>query len=436
MQFVALSAIGILLTSVVIQSGLVGLRAVDHDRHTVDRIRQAERLHQDADMQHDALRSDVYNAVLVSFGRVPGTPDTELSDINGDAHLFAADLDGVQALNLPAAVKRTLRGVRPTEDEYIATALHLAGQAFSDRPTALKSLASFDQLFHRAEIALAAVTTRLVRAAEAAAKDADHEAELARDRIVGASIAVLAGLIGLALMLSRLGGRLADSIDALTESDKRSREFVAFAAHQLRTPINATRATTEALIVRGARPDQEELLTALGRETHRAGRLIGDLLHIARLDQGDLPTPQPCDLAALCAAEIDRMQSHTPSITWELDAHDAPDQVLISPDATKEALANVLDNARRHARSKVKMRIVVEGPWLRVLVHDDGPGMSDDVAGRAFNRFVSLDGRGGSGLGLPIARSLAEAQGGTLDYVDQDFVLTLPLNACSVTTAA
>jgi signal transduction histidine kinase len=64
---------------------------------------------------------------------------------------------------------------------------------------------------------------------------------------------------------------------------------------------------------------------------------------------------------------------------------------------------------------------------LVISVHDDGPGLPEGARSAVFERFVSLDGHGGSGLGLPIARGLAEAQGGTLDYEDGSFVMRLPV---------
>jgi signal transduction histidine kinase len=64
---------------------------------------------------------------------------------------------------------------------------------------------------------------------------------------------------------------------------------------------------------------------------------------------------------------------------------------------------------------------------IEIAVEDDGPGLPPAQAEQAFDRFVSLDGRGGSGLGLPIARAMIEAQGGRLTYEEHRFVIRLPL---------
>ena len=93
-----------------------------------------------------------------------------------------------------------------------------------------------------------------------------------------------------------------------------------------------------------------------------------------------------------------------------------------------EVLANVLDNARRHASRRIDLVVAAADHTVEIRVVDDGPGLPDPLVERAFERFVSLDGKGGSGLGLPIARGLARAHGGDLTY-EGGFVLRLPVEA-------
>ena len=108
------------------------------------------------------------------------------------------------------------------------------------------------------------------------------------------------------------------------------------------------------------------------------------------------------------------MEARAPQLRWVLDVDaSVPDRVALSPDATKEALANLLDNARRHAQAAVRVRVTLASSGLHITVDDDGGGLPEAARLAAFDRFVSLDGQGGSGLGLPIARALAESQGGT-----------------------
>jgi signal transduction histidine kinase len=210
-------------------------------------------------------------------------------------------------------------------------------------------------------------------------------------------------------------------------SSQRTRQFLASAAHQLRTPIAGIRASTDALLVTGATSQQERLLANISGESDRAGRLLGSLLRMARLDQGELYPIQAHDLVFLCEAEIERLRPRAGRLELHLDTTIPPaGRVFISGEATRDALANLLDNARRHARNKISVTLQVSRDTVEITVHDDGPGLPEGFADRAFERFVSLDGRGGSGLGLPIARAMIETQGGRLSYEDRGFVIRLP----------
>jgi signal transduction histidine kinase len=218
------------------------------------------------------------------------------------------------------------------------------------------------------------------------------------------------------------------------ESARQRREFLAYAAHQLRTPVAGIRASTDALLVGGATPQQERLLLNLSREAERAGKLLSSLLQMARVDQGEVPPPLLIDVVELCRGELDRRRPGTSVATELVVRGEHPDRVVLSGEATKNALANLLDNARRHARGRVTIEITATPSIIAISVGDDGPGLPEGTSERVFERFVSLDGEGGSGLGLPIARGLIEAQGGRLTYENHRFVIRLPNRRRSTTT--
>jgi signal transduction histidine kinase len=208
---------------------------------------------------------------------------------------------------------------------------------------------------------------------------------------------------------------------------RQRKEFLAYAAHQLRTPLAGIRASTDALLVGGATSQQERLLVNLSREADRAGRLLSSLLQMARVDQGEVGVPQPLDIVELCQGEVDRYRPGGDAVgTTMVVRGNRPQPVLASGEATKNALANLLDNARRHARGQVTVEVATTPASVEISVSDDGPGLPDGMSERVFERFVSLDGEGGSGLGLPIARGLIEAQGGRLTYEGRHFVIRLP----------
>lgn len=223
-------------------------------------------------------------------------------------------------------------------------------------------------------------------------------------------------------MLDALQSALADA----RASEQRTRRFLAEAAHQLRTPIAGIQASVEALPRTRTPDDREQLLTSMVRESNRAGRRVTALLRMARLDQGDLPVCRPTDLASLCREEVERATSLAPRLTVTFRAAGPQTLVAVDPDGVREVLANLLDNARRHALRTISVDLCRPEGAVEVRVTDDGPGLPESEWERTFEPFVSLDGHGGAGLGLAIARGIARAHGGDVTYETGAFVLRLP----------
>lgn len=219
---------------------------------------------------------------------------------------------------------------------------------------------------------------------------------------------------------------LESALEEARASEERARQFLDDAAHQLRTPVAGIRACAETLLRGVPQEAADELLASMVRETSRAARLVTSLLQMARLDQGQVLELEPCDVVAVCRDEVDRARVLAPHLDVRLEVTEPVLMPLLDRKGLHEVVANLVDNARRHATSGV--RIVVDSPpgSVRVRVCDDGPGVPEDQRDRIFQRFVSLDGRGGSGLGLPIARGYARAMGGELSY-DDGFVIALPV---------
>ncbi|HWC12946.1 MAG TPA: ATP-binding protein [Acidimicrobiales bacterium] len=210
-------------------------------------------------------------------------------------------------------------------------------------------------------------------------------------------------------------------------SERRSKEFLGYAAHQLRTPVAGVRASAEALVLTASRAEREQLASNLIREATRMGRLVTSLLRLTRLDQGDPLESRACDVEAVVGRELERIRVLAPDLELRLRVSPGLEgPLLLDPVALGEIIANLLDNARRHAAGHIDVVVEAAAQQLRIAIGDDGPGLPVGGEGRAFDRFVSLDGHGGAGLGLAIARSLAEAQEGALTYASRQFVVTLP----------
>ncbi|MDF2975605.1 MAG: two-component regulator-sensor kinase [Actinomycetospora sp.] len=242
-------------------------------------------------------------------------------------------------------------------------------------------------------------------------------------------------------MLDELESAQARAEDAAAEaqrSEARTRRFLSDAAHELRTPITGVQTLAESLV---RHPDgdlerRERLATTLVRETRRAGALVADMLELARIEDGTPLDRREVDLAALAAAEADRVALLAPGLSVQVEG--TPTPVDADPGRIAQVLANLLENARRHSPPDGTVRIAVsrDGPLAVLDVVDQGPGIPPADRERVFDRLVRLDDArtrdaGGAGLGLPIARALARAHGGDLRAVDAQtgarLRLTLPI---------
>ncbi|HXV93082.1 MAG TPA: HAMP domain-containing sensor histidine kinase, partial [Pseudonocardia sp.] len=210
---------------------------------------------------------------------------------------------------------------------------------------------------------------------------------------------------------------------AARESEARTRRFVADAAHELRTPLAGVQAVAEAVASPELDPEERDRLTLLLLgQAHRAGRLVDDLLALARIDAGIDLRREPVELLALARTEVQRVQLIAPDRTVAVEG--TPVTVDGDPARLGQVLANLLDNARRHTPpgGRIAVRVSVEGPAV-VRVTDSGPGVPPADRERIFDRLVRLDESrtaddGGAGLGLAIARGIARAHGGELRCVE------------------
>jgi signal transduction histidine kinase len=236
-------------------------------------------------------------------------------------------------------------------------------------------------------------------------------------------------------------GRLAEALDVMLasietaylaradgearalRSEERMRRFVADASHELRTPLTSVRGLAEYGLQQGDAASREELLrlmSLIAREADRIGRLVADLLLLARYDAGRPLDRRPVDLASLAAEAITRARIMDPSRPITLKA---AEPVIV--DADEERLGQVIDNlignALQHTPPGSPVTVsVTDGPGRgQLTVTDQGPGMTAEQASRVFERFYRTDGarsraRGGAGLGLAIAASLVAAHGGEI----------------------
>jgi signal transduction histidine kinase len=211
--------------------------------------------------------------------------------------------------------------------------------------------------------------------------------------------------------VARLARTTNETLAALETSVERQRRFVADASHELRSPIASLRTQLE---VGAAHPELLDVDGAVA-DTVRLQELAAGLLLLARLDAGERPGEARVDLATLAGEEL----SQRPAGRVAVRTHLEPVEVAGSRSQLARVVGNLLDNAQRHARSRVDVAVRAEGPWAVVEVVDDGAGVPEAERERIFQRFVRLDDArarddGGAGLGLAIARDVAVRHGGAL----------------------
>ena len=204
---------------------------------------------------------------------------------------------------------------------------------------------------------------------------------------------------------------------------KTQRQFMADASHELRTPVSIIRSAADVALSRDERSESEyrETIATAREQAQRLGRLVEDMLVLARADAGGYPI-QSTDLdldeivddcrraVKLLAVErgVQVQSSAGPELPIRGDA-----------DLLRRLLLNLLQNAIQHTPAGGSVTVTTEPlpDNVKVRVSDGGPGIPDADRSRIFDRFVRLDEArtgNGAGLGLSIAKWIAEAHGGTL----------------------
>jgi signal transduction histidine kinase len=197
------------------------------------------------------------------------------------------------------------------------------------------------------------------------------------------------------------------------------RELVAWASHDLRTPLANMQAMLEALEDGLGEPD--EYVPVLREQVAALSLLVDDLFELARIDAGALTLElRRLPVAPVVSSTLRSIEAEARTRHVRLEA-DLDDEVTarFAPDKLERVLMNLLANALRHTPSDGAVAVLVEPQHdeVRVAVEDSGAGLEPEVRDRMFDRFWRADQSRtsrGAGLGLAIARGLVEAQGGRI----------------------
>jgi len=236
--------------------------------------------------------------------------------------------------------------------------------------------------------------------------------------------------------IGQLAAALAHMQSQLQQLEQARRRFVATASHELRTPIFSLGGFLE--LIEDEDLDEETRRQFVGQvreQVERLGKLATGLLDLSRLEAGSIDLqPTPTDLGVLSRAVasefVPALALHDSQLALELP--EEPLRALVDPDRVAQLLRILIDNAITHTPpgTPVSVGVADGGGLVRLSVADDGPGIPGEIVGRIFEPFYSADGVRGAGLGLAIAKELAERLSGSLEVSSNAertvFTLTLP----------
>jgi signal transduction histidine kinase len=269
-----------------------------------------------------------------------------------------------------------------------------------------------------------------------------HDLGAAADRVAVGDYTAGVTPPGLGPELDALAAAFNAMAAALRATETTRRRLIADAAHELRTPLATLDAYLEGLVdgIREPSPETWELLSA---QTARLGRLADDIALASRAEEGQLPLhPVPVAASQLVASAVQAARPGYDAKGVQLSEWlpaELPDMIA-DPERLAQVLGSLLDNALRHTPPGGQVTVSTGAPAhdLMITVTDTGEGIAAEHLPHIFERFYRADAgrdrtRGGSGIGLTIARALVAAHGGTLSAASDGpgtgarFTITLPL---------
>jgi PAS domain S-box-containing protein len=239
--------------------------------------------------------------------------------------------------------------------------------------------------------------------------------------------------------------------DAAEDANRAKGEFVANMSHEIRTPLNGVLGVMDALGRTTLDAGQREMVDLVQTSAGVLERLLSDVLDFARIEAREVVAEQaPMDLREILAGAVSlfRPQADAKGVTFDVEVDgDMPERMLGDALRLKQVLYNLLSNAVKFTERGGAVALAVQRSedQLRLTLTDTGCGFEPAGGERLFERFQQADNSttrryGGSGLGLPIARELAQLMGGTLRATSEPgrgstFTLLLPFVACEASSS-
>lgn len=231
--------------------------------------------------------------------------------------------------------------------------------------------------------------------------------------------------------IAHLAQTMNEMLDRLQHANVAQRQFVSDASHELRSPVASIRAQLETALSYPEEVDWISVARVVLAEDARLEHLVGNLLAMARLEEGTVGPRSEIDLDELVMSQTRRLTGVKVDLSGVSGG-----RVWGNANELTSVIRNLLDNAARHTTSLIAVSVCDQGPWVTMAVSDDGPGIATEDRATIFERFARLqEGRerdmGGTGLGLALSKRIVEQHNGTISAEENQprgatFVVRLP----------
>jgi PAS domain S-box-containing protein len=207
---------------------------------------------------------------------------------------------------------------------------------------------------------------------------------------------------------------------ARARTERSGAELVSTVAHELRSPLTSVKGFTATLLTKWERFNDEQkklMLQTVNSDADRVTRLISELLDVSRIEAGRLELrKQVVDIPAVVQRDFDaRLAAGEPADRFRLETSGDLPEMWVDPDKLAQVIGNLVENGVRHGAGEVTVTVTPFGDGAEVTVSDEGDGIPTQALGRIFTKFWRGGSRGGTGLGLYIAKGIVEAHGGTIE---------------------
>ncbi len=321
----------------------------------------------------------------------------------------AAEVHG----DLPAAAKEILNDFRDSERA-------IAVLDRNGRTIAAHQIRLTGKVRVRRTTVIIAQTPIAIVIVQSLASQKETLAETRNAMLIAIPIAIIIAAIGGYFLAGR-------SLQPVAEMSAAQQRFMADASHELRSPVAILQGELDVTLSRDDRDaaSYRESLEVMRRTVRRLGRIVQDLFLLARSDAGELPARRDrVDLGETIGQAVRAFRSVAAEKDVTLTS-DCTGELVITgdEDLLQRMVGNLIDNAIRHTRPQTEVSIRCSSSPLRIEVTDQGPGIPPELHEKIFERFYRVDAARsghGAGLGLPIARWIAEAHGYTLEVQRSD----------------